>query len=52
MQTLGDGDGFAIDARLPAMLVAAVLVWRRAPPLLVVLGAGLTAALLRAAGLS
>ena len=36
-----------LDARLPAVLVAGVLVWRRAPLLVVVLAAGGTAALLR-----
>ena len=36
------------DARLPALAVAAVLVWRRAPFLVVVLAAAATAALLRA----
>ena len=46
-QTIGTGDELALDARLPAVLVAAVLVWRRAPFLLVVLAAGGTAALLR-----
>ena len=51
VQTLGDGRALVLDARLPALLVAAVLVWRRAPVLLVVLAAGATAALLRAAGL-
>ena len=39
---------FAIDARLPALGVAAILVWRRAPFLVVVLAAAATAALLRA----
>ena len=48
VQTLGDGHRLAIDARLPALGVAAVLVWRRAPFLVVVLAAAGTAALLRA----
>jgi hypothetical protein len=39
-----------IDARLPALVVAGVLVWRRAPFLVVVLAAAATAALLRAVG--
>lgn len=44
-----DGSGrLVVDARVPAMAVAAVLVWRRAPFLVVVLGAAATAALLRA----
>jgi branched-subunit amino acid transport protein len=48
VQTVGDGHRLAIDARLPALGVAAVLVWRRAPFLVVVLAAAGTAALLRA----
>ena len=51
VQVLGDGRDVVIDARLPALLVAAVLIWRKAPLLLVVVAAGATAALLRAAGL-
>ena len=47
VQTVGDGDRLAIDARVPALAVAAVLVWRRAPFLVVVLAAAGTAALLR-----
>jgi branched-subunit amino acid transport protein len=49
-QTVGDGHRIVIDARLPALAVAAVLVWRRAPFLVVVLAAAATAALLRAVG--
>ncbi len=47
-QTLGDGHRLVIDARLPALAVAAILVWRRVPFLVVVLAAAATAALLRA----
>ena len=47
VQTLDGGERIVFDARLAAMLVALVLVWRRAPLLLVVLAAGATAALLR-----
>jgi branched-subunit amino acid transport protein len=47
VQTLGDGERLVLDARLPALAVAAVLVWRRAPFLVVVLAAAATAALLR-----
>jgi branched-subunit amino acid transport protein len=50
VQTLGDGHRLVIDARLPALGVATVLVWRRAPFLVVVLAAAGTAALLRALG--
>ena len=47
-QTVGDGHRLVIDARLPALAVAAALAWRRAPFLVVVLAAAGTAALLRA----
>jgi branched-subunit amino acid transport protein len=50
VQTVGVGHRLTIDARLPALAVAAVLVWRRAPFLVVVLAAAATAALLRALG--
>jgi branched-subunit amino acid transport protein len=50
VQTLGDGHRLVLDARAPALGVAAVLVWRRAPFLVVVLAAAVTAALLRALG--
>jgi branched-subunit amino acid transport protein len=50
VQTLGDGHRLVLDARLPALGVAAVLVWRQAPFLVVVLAAAATAALLRALG--
>lgn len=36
-----------LDARMPALLVAGVLLWLRAPFVVVVLGAAATAALLR-----
>jgi branched-subunit amino acid transport protein len=48
IQTLDGGRQIVFDARVPALLVAAVLVWRRAPFLVVVLAAAATAALLRA----
>jgi branched-subunit amino acid transport protein len=48
VQTLADGRRLVIDARAAALTVAAVLAWRRAPFLVVVLGAAATAALLRA----
>jgi len=48
-QTLASTTGaYVIDARVPAVGVAALLVWRRAPFLVVVLAAAATAALLRA----
>jgi branched-subunit amino acid transport protein len=48
VQTLGAGQRLLLDARTPALALAAVLVWRRAPFLVVVLAAAATAALLRA----
>ncbi len=51
VQTLDGGQRLVLDARLPALLVAALLVWRRAPLVVVVLAAGATAALLRLFGL-
>jgi branched-subunit amino acid transport protein len=47
VQTVGGDREIVLDTRLPAVLVAAVLVWRRAPILVIVLAAGATAALLR-----
>jgi hypothetical protein len=51
VQTLGTGHHLVLDARLPAVLLAALLVWRRAPLLVVVIAAAGTAAALRALGL-
>jgi branched-subunit amino acid transport protein len=48
VQTFDGGERLVVDARLPAVLVAGVLVWRRAPFIVVVLAAAATAALLRA----
>ena len=50
VQTLDGGRGIVLDPRLPALLVAAVLIWRKAPIIVIVLAAGATAALLRLAG--
>lgn len=47
VQTLDGGERLVLDARLPALAVAAILVWRRAPFLVIVLAAAATAALLR-----
>jgi branched-subunit amino acid transport protein len=47
IQTFTSGQRFVLDARTPALLVAAVLVWRKAPFVVVALGAAGTAALLR-----
>lgn len=50
VQTLGAGQALAVDARVPAVLVAAGLLALRAPFLVVVAAAAATAALLRLAG--
>lgn len=47
VQTLGDGQAIVVDARIPAVIVAAGLLALRAPFLVVVLAAAVTAALLR-----
>jgi hypothetical protein len=52
VQTIGGDRAIVLDARMPAVAVAAGLVWRRAPILVVVLAASGTAALLRLAGMS
>ena len=46
VQTFGDGKAVVVDERALALLVAAVLIWRRAPLLVVALAAAGTAALL------
>lgn len=50
VQTVSNGHRLVIDARAPALGVAALLAWRRAPFLVVVLAAAATAALIRALG--
>ena len=50
VQTVGLGHQLVLDERVPALAVAGVLVWRRAPFLVVVLAAAATAALLRLLG--
>ena len=47
MNTFAQGDSLALDARLAALLVAAVALWLRAPFLLVVALGAASAALLR-----
>lgn len=47
VQTLADGQAVIVDARVPAVLVAAGLLLLRAPFLVVVVAAALVAALLR-----
>lgn len=46
-QTFGAGSGIVLDARVPALLVAAVLFGLRVPFVLVIIAAAGTAALLR-----
>ncbi len=48
VQTVGDGHRLTVDARVAALAVAAVLVWRRAPFLVVVVAAASITALVRA----
>ncbi len=52
VQTLGVGQQIVVDARVPALLVAAGLLVLRAPFLVVVVAAALVAALLRLWGLA
>ena len=47
VQTLAVGQAIVVDARVPALLVAAELLLLRAPFLVVVAGAAVVAALLR-----
>lgn len=44
VQTFGDGRSLTLDARAPALAVAALLVWRKAPFLAVVVAAAVVAA--------
>ncbi len=48
VQTLAAGERVVLDARVPAVTLAAVLLWRRAPFIVVVVAAGALAAVLRA----
>jgi len=50
MNTVASGPGLVLDARLGALLAAALALWLRASFVLVVLAGALAAALLRAAG--
>lgn len=52
VQSLGDGQAIVVDARVPALLVAAGLLWLRQSFLVVVAAAALVAALLRLGGLA
>ena len=48
VQTLGQGQQLVLDARVPALAVAALLYWLRVPFLVVVIAAAGVAAALRA----
>lgn len=50
VQTLGAGQAVVVDARVPALLVAAGLLWMRQSFLVVVVAAAAVAALLRLVG--
>lgn len=47
VQTLGTGQSVTVDARVPALIVAATLLALRVPFILVIVAAAATAALLR-----
>ena len=47
VQTVGGGSGIVVDARIPALLVAAALFALRVPFILVVAAAAVVAALIR-----
>lgn len=52
VQTFGDGQAIVVDARVPALLVAAGLLWLRQSFLVVVFVAAVVAAVLRLLGLA
>jgi hypothetical protein len=52
VQTFGDGQSLVIDARVAGVAVAVVALLLRAPFLVVVLAAAISAALLRALGVA
>lgn len=47
VETFSTGQSLVLDARAPALLVAAVLVWRRAPLVVVALAAAGAAAMIQ-----
>jgi branched-subunit amino acid transport protein len=47
VQTIFAKGGIVLDSRIPAVLVAALLYWRKAPYLVAVLSAAVVAAVLR-----
>jgi hypothetical protein len=50
VQSFASGTALTVDARLPAIAVAGVALWRRAPFVVVVILAAVVAATLRALG--
>lgn len=52
VQTFGDGQSLVVDARAAGLAVAVVALLLRAPFLLVVVAAAVTAAVLRAVGIA
>lgn len=50
IQTVSNADGLVLDARVPAVIVAAVLLMLRLPFIVVIIAAALVAAGLRALG--
>ncbi len=48
VQTVAQGRGIVMDARIPAVAVAALLLWARVPFILVVVAAAAVAAVVRA----
>ncbi|MEY4396246.1 MAG: hypothetical protein RLZZ40_2 [Actinomycetota bacterium] len=50
IQTAGSGSTVVVDARLAAVVVAGVLLWRKAPFIVVILVAAFVAAGMRLAG--
>jgi hypothetical protein len=50
VQTFAQGTALVVDARLPAVVVAAIALWRRVPFIVVVILAAAVAAALRALG--
>lgn len=51
VQAVADGPALVVDARVPALVVVAVLLWRRANFVVVVVAGAAVAALVRALGL-
>lgn len=49
-QTFGGSEGLVVDARVVAIAVAGILLWLRAPFIVVVIVGAATAAVLRATG--